>query len=559
MPAPPTKKDGKLWAKLHILDTPCGRILKTLCDYGYKIGISSRGTGDVYDDGDGEMVDPDTYQLNAFDAVIIPAVKEARLEMVMESLKPKISLRAALNESLEKANESDRKIMEETLDSLKLDEALVLPDEADIENVKRLLKENGLEIDTKNGEEWIDIRPRSVHIQVVSRDDKSLEEVAEALTKISEEIYNEETGEGIPMTYSADSVVTAGVDLWKKHVDEVSTNESLGRPLSEGFNPRMRLWEVIDECIDEIKRQADGDPDPDDIGDFLQGAISHCRELADDYGVYVESISTSKGCTINEAEGEEVQKTDSVGNTKPEEEEEEEDITAVITEFKEALLNAQKLEKDNLSLQEQLSVCNAKEKSLEEELANYKSAIIGLSDKAKEVKPLKAKADKAIEESLSKDKIIKSKECKLQLLSRRKARMTEQLDKVKGNVEDLQKQVSSLTEELTKNKAKLNTMSKTVNQYKTELTEAKQELITSKATAYGISEKELTKKLGESYKVKEIDSICEDLRNYKSQVSKLPFRVSPDTKMSIKPSKDEISTTKSRPDDDISSLLQFLQ
>lgn len=223
------------------------------------------------------------------------------------------------------------------------------------------------------------------------------------------------------------------------------------------------------------------------------------------------------------------------------------------------MLNAQKLEKDNLSLQEQLSVCNAKEKSLEEELANYKSAIIGLSDKAKEVKPLKAKADKAIEESLSKDKIIKSKECKLQLLSRRKARMTEQLDKVKGNVEDLQKQVSSLTEELTKNKAKLNTMSKTVNQYKTELTEAKQELITSKATAYGIPEKELTKKLGESYKVKEIDSICEDLRNYKSQVSKLPFRVSPDTKMSIKPSKDEISTNKARPDDDISSLLQFLQ
>jgi len=135
--------------------------------------------------------------------------------------------------------------------------------------------------------------------------------------------------------------------------------------------------------------------------------------------------------------------------------------------------------------------------------------------------------------------------------------MTEQLDKVKGNVEDLQKQVSSLTEELTKNKAKLNTMSKTVNQYKTELTEAKQELITSKATAYGIPEKTLTQKLGESYKLKEIDSICEDLRNYKSQVSKLPFRVSPDTKMSITPAQN--ITKKGAPDDDISSLLQLLQ
>ena len=135
--------------------------------------------------------------------------------------------------------------------------------------------------------------------------------------------------------------------------------------------------------------------------------------------------------------------------------------------------------------------------------------------------------------------------------------MKEQLNEFKSKADDLQTQVNSLTEELNKNKTKLSNTVNTANRYKNELTEAKKELVSAKATAYGISEKALTQKLGESYKLKEIDSVCEDLRNYKSQVNKLPFRLSEDTKMSITPSQN--ITKKSMPDDDISSLLQLLQ
>ena len=386
MPEPPTKKNGKLWAKFHILDTPCGRILKTLCDYGYKIGISSRGTGDVYDDVDGEKVDPDTYQLNAFDAVIIPAVKEARLEMVTESLNPKKSLRMALTESLEKASDKDKKIMEEVLEDL------------------------DIEVDS-NGANHLDIE-------------------------------------------------------YKEEPNEVVTDKS---------------------------------------------------------------------------------------------EEEETEENPLVAELKESLLNCQKLEKDNLSLQEQLSVCNAKEKSLEEELARYKKAITSLSDKAKEIKPLKEKVESILAESLEKDEIIDTNNRKLQLAMQHRDKLKEQLSSVRDANKDLQAKVNSLTEQLNTHKSKLSDSVKLVNRYKTELTEAKQELIDTKATAYGISKKELTQRLGESYKVKEIDSICEDLRTYKSQVSKLPFRVSSDTKVSIKPSKEYISGKSTTFDDDISSLLQLLQ
>ena len=120
MPEPPVYgNDGKLRGRWDILDTPNGRILKCLCDYGYKIGISSRGSGDVVEEFNGEeSVDPDTYKFNAFDAVLLPAVKAARLNLVTESLSNN-KLRKALQESLDSSSDKDRKIMTETLENLK--------------------------------------------------------------------------------------------------------------------------------------------------------------------------------------------------------------------------------------------------------------------------------------------------------------------------------------------------------------------------------------------------------------------------------------------------------
>lgn len=118
------KKDsnGKLQAIFNILDTPNGRILKTLCDYGCKIGVSSRGSGEVSTNFDGtEDVDPESYECQGFDAVIIPAVKEARLNYVTEELNKtryNKTLKARLQESYNKASADDKKIMKETFDNI---------------------------------------------------------------------------------------------------------------------------------------------------------------------------------------------------------------------------------------------------------------------------------------------------------------------------------------------------------------------------------------------------------------------------------------------------------
>lgn len=75
--------EGLLYGSFDILNTPNGRILKSLLDYGCKIGVSSRGEGDVeeitQDSGDiVNKVDEDNYEFVGFDAVVLPAVKAAK-------------------------------------------------------------------------------------------------------------------------------------------------------------------------------------------------------------------------------------------------------------------------------------------------------------------------------------------------------------------------------------------------------------------------------------------------------------------------------------------------
>lgn len=124
MPEPPKKNsNGELIASFDILDTPNGRITYTLAKYGYKLGISSRGSGDTYVASDGEEhVDEDSYDFQAFDVVLLPAVKKARLELIDESLNQKsLGFKKAINEALEKSNDNDKKIMQETLKNLNID------------------------------------------------------------------------------------------------------------------------------------------------------------------------------------------------------------------------------------------------------------------------------------------------------------------------------------------------------------------------------------------------------------------------------------------------------
>ena len=62
--------------KVKVLDTPSGKVLKSLVESGVKLGISSRGMGSV-ENRNGKTIVQDDFQLICFDFVSEPSTPEA--------------------------------------------------------------------------------------------------------------------------------------------------------------------------------------------------------------------------------------------------------------------------------------------------------------------------------------------------------------------------------------------------------------------------------------------------------------------------------------------------
>jgi hypothetical protein len=73
--------EGKaVMGKLKVLDTPSGKILRSLVDSGAQLGISSRGLGSVKEEGGKTYVEED-FQLICFDIVSDPSTPGAYMKL----------------------------------------------------------------------------------------------------------------------------------------------------------------------------------------------------------------------------------------------------------------------------------------------------------------------------------------------------------------------------------------------------------------------------------------------------------------------------------------------
>lgn len=80
--------DNLLYGEFDVLDTPTGRILNTLAQYGTKLGISARAVADSVQKDGHEVILENSYELITFDAVTEPGFKCARLEKAEPLSKP---------------------------------------------------------------------------------------------------------------------------------------------------------------------------------------------------------------------------------------------------------------------------------------------------------------------------------------------------------------------------------------------------------------------------------------------------------------------------------------
>lgn len=244
MPNPPKKDNkGRLIASLDIVDTPCGKIAYQLAKYGFKFGISSRGEGDFTEDYEGnQVVDPNTYELKAFDLVLLPACKDARLTMT-ESLNTKKynkTLRESLQKIINEASEDDKKIMENTLKGL------------DIELEEKQEPEHALrEDDAVNA--FMDVTASNDVLQEEDSIETHLEEIPEEGDKKEEcdcECNHEEddleSSEKEPLDIKADEIVG--------EIAEVDDDES-DDEMIEQFQELLKAKKTLEEKLMDLQNK----------------------------------------------------------------------------------------------------------------------------------------------------------------------------------------------------------------------------------------------------------------------------------------------------------------
>ena len=538
---PQKDEKGNLICYCDIIDTPCGRIAYQLAKYGFKLGISSRATGDTYTRPDGtEGINPDTFQLTTFDLVLVPALANARLSLT-ESLTPrKKKLIESLSKEYKKSSEDDKKIMAEELNKL---------------NIKLITEDLGKEEDEKEPKtfkEFVEGQTVSDIEEATKTDEEIRAENKEALDAINVKLDN--------LTDALAKVVDA-----QRAKDELNLDE----PNTEADEEVSKLNEIDIPEDEEIKEPVeDEEVKADDSEADAKEPEAEKEEAALGKNMDVEDAEDEEKDTSDEKViADEEKSSDDNNIDKKESEHSDSEAESVediednedLEKIKESLLKRYEQQESLEDTKSKLAVSEAKVKWLEEELSKYKKNSISLSKLARNSKTLK-KDNLRLEEELSKNKEL------LNTISQENKSLKESLKGNEFNGEELEEQIykeayeqcskviqgvkekllkkneeiKSLEEELDKSKTNvknLNSKNCDLLKQNKELKDEKEELVEKyinlKSTSLGINKRTINESLN-SKSIDEIDTVCDRLIDRKQRLGSLPFSLNEGVKMSYK-------------------------
>ena len=472
IPEMPKIVNDDLYAYVDILDTPNGKLLKTLCDYGFVPGISSRGSGDIMAN---DEVDPETFFLETWDIVQLPAVKKARLQMT-ESLSNKKPLKAVLQESYDAADDKDKNAIKEALDNLdiKLTEDVV-EDNIPVEDPEAPVDDTLVEADEDPVEE-APVEETEAPVE------EPVEEATEAYTvgAFADELkdYDKDLSlEWKPIVIDEKEYPITGIMFDNTEEGKLIATVSYTLPEEENaINDEVAEEPAAEEP--EIPANEAGDAGDEEVIESLKEAVRQKDLLENE----VKDLKNQKTVSDTEVQGlkEELEK-----------------YKSGFIRVSELASKSTKLEKENKSLAEQLNLKDAEIKDLKEKVENH----ISLTESAN--------VEKAKVKELS-----------------------EKLAKVQSEAEETEK---SLTEELEASRKKAKDRTELAKSYKAKYDAVVERYIANKASMLGVRPQDITSKLAESYTLDDIDKVCKGLlENGRPQFS-LGFGTRAKVNESVKP------------------------
>lgn len=503
IPEMPKIVDGDLYAYVDILDTNNGRVLKTLCDYGFVPGISSRGSGDIMAN---DEVDPETFFLETWDIVQLPAVKKARLAMC-ESYNNGKSLKTALTESYEAASTDEKKEIKEILENLDLAIDFPEPTEEVEATASKLEEETEIKEETvcnETKELTIDDIPLGAEdpeeakvLMEETDDEEQIEEPIEETTteEVPEEAIEEEPAETDPTTEVKTEIPVEEV---------VETVEEVAEEIKEVVEATEEQSEAIDEVVEEKVEEILPEESSEETVEETESEDIEVEQPVE------ETPEETIEAESNEESVEEVEEKS--------EEAEDVGLDEWISNLKEMIRQKDLLEAEIKHLKEEEAVSDAEVENLKEELNKYKTGFARVSELAS-----KATAFEKEVQSLSEQLTHKKSEITdLQSKIVNTTKLTESVNAHETKAKSLTEKLDAMQKDLTATETKLVEQKK---QYKGKLTEAIDiaksykskcekvinHYIESKASMLGVRITDITSKLHENYSVEDIDAVCEEL------------------------------------------------
>lgn len=549
MSEPPIKKNGVYYGKFNILDTPCGRIVYTLAKAGFKLGVSSRGTGDV--DEYTEAVDPSTFDFTCFDIVLLPAVESARMQLVTESLdSKKLDYKKLLKEDLEKANATDKKVMEETLNHLgiNLDEGL---DDLLNDIAKGKYSEPEAKKCVICGEPITGYGNNAEPVKHGRCCDKCNQEVVipARLKQLSlkEDKDIEEPNKDIEEPKDLPDIQLNKDLLEPETIDDIELEKTETLPEKEISD--AKLIELLHKFFEKEDLKIDEDKEKNFIELFHEIVCPKCSDM--------EEKETSIEDKL--------------------EDDQEDDIEVEDNESKELIEQLQKLLQENSNLKEDVkklqnekAVSNTKVSKLNEDLQTFKAVAATAGKKAMELKSFETKSNDLINENKTlkekleeKQKLIESKDERISTLMKTKQSLIEKTVKNSEEIKNIQDILDSTktdsNRKLTEANERIIKAKKLIEKYKNLAHEAAERYIERRAIALGISKNEILNRLNESYTLDDVDKLCEELSDYSLNISRLPFTFDKPGNARVRiredHSKDPLKNMDSQYDDDVDDYL----
>ena len=546
IPEVPKIVGDDLCAYVDILDTPNGRLLKTLVDYGFVPGISSRGSGDVMEDN---QVDPETFFLETWDIVQLPAVKKARLN-ICESLDSEgVKLKKALAESYKAAKEEDKDTMKKALENLNIDIEEELVEEAP----KKILTADDIPWSADEDEILVEEMPAEEDADEAepAAEDTTEEPANEVEPPIEEPTEPEDTEK------PSDDENTEEVAIDVNTEDEVDL-DTVGDAI-----------EMLQEYDDDIKVELE----PVKIGDEeypVDGFTAFVDDAGEEpilvLGVNCEeteenSVDAEENIEQETEEETPVETIEQVDET--EESADDNGDEEVIESLKEMVRQKEALETEVSDLRKAKSVGDAKEQELQEKLQRYRTAFKTTSAEAAKVPELEAKVKELTEKLTQSQNTVKTLTEKVN----KAQQLKESIEGNKATERRLTEEVSKLTEKSKTLEAKLEGQTKVYTEklqertnlakaYKARYIESMTKYIESKANMLGVAPSEITSRLNESYTLKDVDAVCDQILDSTVNFSRLPFGGRTKTTARIAESVSKTKVSK-YDDDDLSDLYEL--